>query len=139
VRFLLSYEETIRFHGHNGPFLAIGYRAGCFAIARLVPSSVVDLFCVAKLPDRKPFTCIVDGIQCSTSCTFGKKNIRIEPKDGEVEIFFERKDGGRLVMRLIPGLVEQALECEDLDKCAEEILGKPLNQIFVVEESPSQG
>ena len=63
VDVMLSYEEAVRFHGHNGPFLAIGYRMGQFANESLSPQGISDISCVVKSPLRTPFTCVVDGIQ----------------------------------------------------------------------------
>ena len=71
----LSYEDTLRFHGHDGPFLALGYRLGRHAVRLLKPRGIMDLKITVKTRIEKPFTCIVDGLQCSTFATLGKGNL----------------------------------------------------------------
>ena len=67
-----------RFHGHIGPFLAIGLRMGLLATEALgrIP---LDMEAVVRVVPEPPRACAVDGIQYSTGCTMGKANIRIEP------------------------------------------------------------
>jgi len=75
---MLTYKETIKFHGHEGPFLAIGYQAGLYAIKTLNPKSIMDIKCRITVIPKKPFTCIIDGIQSASCCTLGKGNLIIE-------------------------------------------------------------
>ena len=63
-------EQTISFHGHSCPGLAIGIRTAELAIQKLniLPSS--SIVCVVETD-----MCAVDGIQFLTGCTFGKGNL----------------------------------------------------------------
>ena len=76
---ILSYQETIRFHGHNGPFLALGYKLGKYIVHRYKPKGIMGIDIAVKVKSEKPFTCLVDGLQCATLATYGKNNIRIIP------------------------------------------------------------
>ena len=71
----LSYSETVRFHGHDGPFLALGYRLGKFLMRLLKPRGIMDLKITVKTKMKKPYTCILDGLQCATFATLGKGNL----------------------------------------------------------------
>jgi formylmethanofuran dehydrogenase subunit E len=63
-------EETIAFHGHSCPGLAIGIRAAELARDRLDFGPEADMVCVVETD-----MCGVDGIQYLTGCTFGKGNL----------------------------------------------------------------
>lgn len=76
---ILNYQDTIRFHGHNGPFLALGYKLGKYIVRKHKPRGIMDIDISVKLKSEKPFTCLIDGLQCATLATYGKKNIRIIP------------------------------------------------------------
>ena len=65
-----------RFHGHLGPYVVIGYRMGAMARDRLQGR----LHATVMTGDKPPLSCIVDGIQFSSSCTLGKGNISIQDK-----------------------------------------------------------
>jgi formylmethanofuran dehydrogenase subunit E len=76
-----------RFHGHIGPFLAIGLRMGLLANEKL-GRSPLDMEAVVRVLPRPPRSCVVDGVQYSTGCTMGKGNIRIEPDSDCVAVDF---------------------------------------------------
>jgi formylmethanofuran dehydrogenase subunit E len=63
-------EQTIAFHGHSCPGLAIGIRAAELALDRLDFGPEEDMVCVVETD-----MCGVDGIQFLTGCTFGKGNL----------------------------------------------------------------
>jgi len=67
-------EAAARFHGHLGPWLALGLKAGLLARRRLKAPSfnlVANVYC----PTRTPYTCFVDGVQFGSGCTYGKGSI----------------------------------------------------------------
>ncbi len=70
-------KQLKRFHGHLGPFVVIGYRMGAIARKKLEGKIEAIVFTGTKVP----LSCIVDGIQFSSSCTLGKGNISIQEKD----------------------------------------------------------
>jgi formylmethanofuran dehydrogenase subunit E len=72
----LTYLETIRFHGHDGPFLALGYKLGRLIVNQLKPKGIMDLTVTVRTRLEKPYTCLIDGLQCSTFATLGKGNMR---------------------------------------------------------------
>ncbi len=70
-------EQLKRFHGHLGPFVLIGYRMGTIARKKLEGKIEAVVFTGTKVP----LSCIIDGIQFSSSCTLGKGNISIQEKE----------------------------------------------------------
>lgn len=65
---------AFEFHGHQCPFMPIGYRMGRLALERLGAEREKDhgFFVVAELGEGHPQTCMMDGIQAATGATFGK-------------------------------------------------------------------
>lgn len=89
-------DETIRFHGHSCPGLAIGIRAAEAALNEMVGVAQADLVCVAETD-----MCGVDGIQFLTGCTYGKGNLLHRDYGKMAFSFYNRKNGKgiRLVFR----------------------------------------
>jgi len=90
---LLDYAKS--FHGHLGPFLVIGLRMGMLARERLGnPDPVHSLEAMVELENKRPVSCLIDGIQVSSGCTLGKGNIRVMEGRGIWALF---RSGGRKV------------------------------------------
>ncbi len=106
--FGLSLEEAARLHGHKGPWLVIGYRAGSKAKELLKPKTEHDIVCTVIVPKRTPYTCSADGVQASAGCTLGKLTIEVvNSDDGTVEFRFKNvKTGEGCAFRLRDGVAE---------------------------------
>jgi formylmethanofuran dehydrogenase subunit E len=65
---------AFEFHGHQCPFMPIGYRMGRLALEKLGADREKDhgFFVIAELGEGHPQTCMMDGIQAATGATFGK-------------------------------------------------------------------
>ena len=109
----LTLEDAAKLHGHKGPFLVIGYRIGEYIVEKVKPKDEFGLSVKVYFPFKTPFSCILDGLQCSTKCTLGKKNIEcIDSND--MRIVFECKDGKKKIyIWLKKEIIEEALTCED--------------------------
>jgi formylmethanofuran dehydrogenase subunit E len=71
-----------KFHGHLGPYVVVGYRMGDMARMKLEGKLKAVCFTGSKVP----LSCIIDGVQFSSSCTMGKGNISIvEAGDPKVQ------------------------------------------------------
>ena len=82
-------EWTFEFHGHRCPFMPIGYRMGNLMLKTLGVSKEPDhaFFMFAELGVGHPQTCMMDGLQASTGCTYGK-------------LMIERQNYGKLAATL---------------------------------------
>lgn len=62
------------FHGHVCPFLPLGYRMGVLAMKELGVEREKDhgMYALTEMGEGHPNTCMNDGIQAATGCTFGK-------------------------------------------------------------------
>ena len=94
-----------RFHGHIGPFLAIGLRMGGMA-NEMLGRDPMEMEAAVRVKPRPPRSCLVDGIQYSTGCTMGKGNISIKPDQGEVAAAFRMGARG-LTIRLRQAYLER--------------------------------
>jgi formylmethanofuran dehydrogenase subunit E len=76
--------------------MVIGLRMGLLALKTLDSPGWFNLHCRVRLRPSPPDSCVIDGLQSSTGCTLGKRNIEIEEGEGVASEF---KSGGR-VLRL---------------------------------------
>jgi len=79
-------RDAARFHGHMGPFLVLGVKAGLRAVETL---GFNPFEMKAKIITKKstPYTCFADGVQFTTGCTLGKGNIEIVDGVGLKAVF----------------------------------------------------
>jgi len=83
----VTYEEIVKFHGHECPGLAIGYRMSCEAMAALESVRAEDEELVAVVEND---ACGVDALQCITGCTFGKGNLLFRDYGKHVYTIYSR-------------------------------------------------
>ncbi len=129
-------DNARKLHGHLGPFLVIGVRMGMIAKKAL---SVSDNQCTSlkanvKVPLFPPFSCLLDGIQASTSCTVGNQRLTIENGE-EICVNFTKQNGDKTVkITLNPKIAEELKKKLSEDALTEEfaleIAGLPENQVF---------
>ncbi|MGA8903979.1 MAG: FmdE family protein [Candidatus Bathyarchaeia archaeon] len=62
------------FHGHQCPFMPIGYRMGRLAMQQLGVEHEADhgFFVFPEVGEGHPQTCMLDGMQVATGATYGK-------------------------------------------------------------------
>ena len=89
-------NQTIAFHGHWCPGLAIGIRAAQWALEEMGKASDEEIVAVVETD-----MCGVDAIQFLTGCTFGKGNLIHKDFGKNAFTFYRRRDGksARLVGR----------------------------------------
>jgi len=106
-------REAVRFHGHLGPFLALGLKAGLYAV-EVLGRDPFKMKAVVGTEPRPPRSCFVDGVQITTGCTMGKRNITLKEGGGlsvlfskeELRLFLKVKD---LLKRSVQSLFEVEL------------------------------
>ncbi len=71
---LIPPEWAFEFHGHQCPFMPIGYRMGKLAMQYLGVEHEADhgFFIFPELGEGHPQTCMMDGMQVATGATYGK-------------------------------------------------------------------
>lgn len=83
----ITLKEAIRFHGHLGPYLILGILMGDLIINKFKFKRHFGIKAIIKGAVKKPQSCLIDGIQISTGCTYGKGNIQKIEND-EIQVLF---------------------------------------------------
>ncbi len=124
-----------RFHGHIGPYVVLGYRAGCIAV-RLLGD---DPFCkraVTMTGRQPPVSCFTDGVQAGSSCTLGKGNISVR-EGGMARVVFEAKDGPLSVDVTVSESARRRIEevsgWEEGDRLGRQMMRDAEEELFIVE------
>jgi formylmethanofuran dehydrogenase subunit E len=99
-------ENLRRFHGHLGPYAALGFRVGQYALARVHGHAHFGVEAEVRCAGQTPESCLLDGIQFSTGCTMGKRNL-VHTVGQPVQIRLRNRETGEDV---VLGLREQAVE-----------------------------
>ncbi len=87
---MISYVDIVKFHGHECPGLAIGYRMSLAAMAALGAAPAGDEELVAIVEND---ACGVDALQMVSGCTFGKGNLVFRDHGKQVYTLFSRTSG----------------------------------------------
>ena len=96
----MTFEDTIKFHGHACPGLALGYRVANLALKEL-GLRARDEELVAIVENN---SCAVDAIQFICGCTFGKGNLIF--KDFGKQVFPQSIDEHKVQLHLFDGYWE---------------------------------
>lgn len=126
----LRYHEAIRFHGHDGPFLALGYKLGKYLNRTHKPQGIMDFRITITTRIEKPYTCIIDGLQCSTFATLGKANITVKGNRGKDIIVSVKKGTKTFTYKITEKAMEICLGAEDLHKAAKKIFKTPAAELW---------
>jgi formylmethanofuran dehydrogenase subunit E len=90
--------DALKFHGHRCWASVAGVRCGLAALQALdvQRSGGTQLYAILETGEEHGGMCYGDGIQYTTGCTFGKGNIRKEPR-GKLAFTLIDKDSNRAV------------------------------------------
>jgi formylmethanofuran dehydrogenase subunit E len=126
-------QRAVEFHGHLGPYLVLGLRAGLYANQVLGRDPMkTEAFIQSKT--TPPESCFVDGVQLSTGCTFGKGNISLKQGEGLLVTF--KKNGQELALKLRKEIIEEmnALPSEEKawEDLAEDLYQRKIEKIFEI-------
>jgi formylmethanofuran dehydrogenase subunit E len=128
-------ELLTDFHGHLGPYVVAGCRAGRYALKKLGADPHFGIEAEVCCPDCPPVSCFLDGVQFATGCTLGKRNIR-HIVDETVRASFVRKDTGESIwLALNTEAMRRAVEAmmADGDEAGAAVLEEvPDQALFIV-------
>ncbi len=109
----VTMADLERFHGHVGPFVALGARMGEYAITQYNLPRYFGITVDAECPAIPPHACLIDGLMVSTGATYGKKNIHhIEANQIKVTIRDDRT-GAYVVFTLKPSTLSLLKKWEE--------------------------
>lgn len=99
-------DRLVEHHGHLGGFDVLGYKAGELLLERLEARKHFGLNIVVWCPPQPPHSCLLDGLQLSTGCTMGKRNLSLRPSE-QIRVRAANMDTGQAI-EIVPR--RQALE-----------------------------
>jgi len=108
-----TLRQAAAFHGHLGPWLVLGLKAGEYARRKLA-ASPFDFSARVFCPADTPYTCFVDGVQFSSGCTMGKGNISHHRADGCRVEFTRTGDRNRIDLQDTAPRTDE-VRCQKLD------------------------
>ena len=124
----MTYSEIVRFHGHECPGLAIGYRMASAGLAALESLRAQDEELVSIVEND---ACGVDALQCLTGCTFGKGNLLFRDYGKHVYTIYCRSTRKGVRVAYHGKGVPESIR-EDRKALADYILSAPLDGILSV-------
>jgi formylmethanofuran dehydrogenase subunit E len=134
-------NEAVKLHGHLGPFLAIGVRMGSLAERTLNPDEKDKrkLQATVQTPSFTPFSCIIDGIQATTTCTVGNQRLKIRNSRKKIAALFETQNPNRTLRisvkpRVIEELTEKLSQGASGEQLAARIASMPAEQLFELKQ-----
>lgn len=100
-------KSAVDFHGHLGPYLVLGLLIGNLGIKALKAKKHFGIKAIVKGAIHKPKSCLVDGIQISAGCTYGKGNIQ-KIAGNRISVLFQNvKNNKKIRMDLKGRLINQ--------------------------------
>jgi len=135
-------KRAAKFHGHLGPFLVIGVRMGLIGIRELkTKANQGKLHVTAKLKYSVPFSCVLDGIQITTRCTFGNQKLTLK-NSSDIAAEFQLPNTKQITIAVnqttFNELKEQLLSknpsTHDVEELAKLIASMPEKDLFVIKK-----
>jgi len=108
----------------------MGYKLGKYINEKHKYKGIMDIIIKVKVKPVKPFTCIIDGLQCSTFATLGKGNMMVEKSRGKDITVFVVADKRKYTYHITGKAMDICLSAEDLHKAAKKIFRTPFSQLF---------
>jgi formylmethanofuran dehydrogenase subunit E len=135
----LLIENAVKLHGHLGPFLVIGVRIGDAAKSHLDvdDNNSRKLQANIKTPLSTPFSCVIDGIQASTTCTVGNQRLKIENSAKEITASFTLQNTNKAMKivvnpKVVEDLVKEMSKGANPEQLAMNIEHMRAEQLFVL-------
>jgi len=128
--------KAIEFHGHLGPYLVLGLKAGLFA-NQIFGREPMRTEAFIQTKTTPPQSCFADGVQFSTGCTLGKGNISLTEGEGLLVTF--KKNNQKLTLELKKEIIEEINSLPDQEEAwenlAKNLYQREIEEIFKVSKS----
>lgn len=128
-------SRAIEFHGHLGPYLVLGLKAGLYA-NQVFGRDPMKTEALIKTKTSPPRSCFADGVQFSAGCTLGKGNISLI--DGEGLLVTFKKNNQKLTLKLKKAIIEEMNSLpsqeEAWENLAKDFYKRKIEKIFEIVE-----
>ena len=133
MRDKIRLDEAIRFHGHLGPYLVLGLLAGELALKKLKAKKYFGLRVKVYGANKRPRTCLIDGLQLSTGATYGKGNIN-KYEGFRIKIEFYNRESHKRIILTFKGELNKRLgdakTHKDSELLARKLYGENRSKLF---------
>lgn len=128
-------DGAIKFHGHLGPFLVLGLKAGLAGVGYLGRDYFKTKAKVETMP-KPPRSCFIDGVQFSSGCTTGKGNIEVKTGNKVAVEFILGERKIRLVVRTdILEDLNHISSNDQAEQISKEFMQKIDNELFLISKN----
>lgn len=104
---MITLKTAEEFHGHLGPWLVLGLLMGDYGLKKIRAEKYFGCQIKVSGLNKKPRSCLIDGLQLSTGCTLGKGNIHIKG-DGKIRVtFINRKNNKHLSLSIKDNFIRE--------------------------------
>jgi len=128
-------DGAVNFHGHLGPFLILGLRAGLSGVDYL-GKDYFKLKAKVETASHTPRSCFIDGVQFASGCTTGKGNIEVKVSD---KVSVEFTLGERKIKLGVRNDILEALDYVSSNNQAEliskEFMQKTDTELFLISKN----
>ncbi|OGF68007.1 MAG: hypothetical protein A2Y62_20415 [Candidatus Fischerbacteria bacterium RBG_13_37_8] len=124
-------STAIAFHGHLGPYLVLGLRAGLHA-NQVLGKEPMQTKAIIKTHSAPPQSCFADGVQLTTGCTLGKGNISLIDAEG-LSVHFQQNDKSItciLKAEIIAEMSSLPQKEEAWEAFAKKLYTQPIEELF---------
>ncbi|TAN59293.1 hypothetical protein EPN16_07695 [bacterium] len=111
---------AIDFHGHLGPYLVLGLLMGKYALNKLKARQHFGLRVKVWGVKDRPRSCLIDGLQLSTGCTYGKGNI-VKYNGAVIKANFLNQDTKESIVLLLKDEVIKKLKAASSHSLSEKL------------------
>lgn len=127
-------KTAVNFHGHLGPYLILGLLMGEYALRKIKARAHFGLEVKVWGAKDKPKSCLIDGLQLSTGCTYGKGNIHKYGGKTIKACFLNRDTQKSITLRLKDVVLKRIGLAKDhayAEKIAGEFYKTPAEELFI--------
>ena len=124
----LDLDALKEFHGHLGPYLVAGARMGLIANEEL-SSDKLEKYCIVRC-SKPPMSCLIDGIQFISGCTYGTGRIVATSEEIPEAIFTMEKKELRITLKSPFKFKGEGLH--ELEEYVHDFLQKADSEVFEV-------
>jgi len=125
-------DSAVRFHGHLGPFLILGLKAGLFA-NEVLGKDYFKTKVIVKTEPNPPCSCFVDGVQFASGCTMGKRNIELKRGQDLSALFIKGDRKLKLVLKNdVLKRLKRISSKEESEKTALNLSKRDIQELFDV-------
>ncbi|MDD3627737.1 MAG: formylmethanofuran dehydrogenase subunit E family protein [bacterium] len=121
-------EYIKRFHGKLDLYILIGFKMGLYALELLKCDLYWDLKIEVEFGRKTPQSYIIDGLQLSTGCTYGKGNITALSSDSKKATFQFKEHICEIKIR--SEVIDKISSLKDSEKIALEFYDSEPSQLF---------